>query len=290
MSFRIAIASGKGGTGKTTIATSLSAVLADAGVDVAYLDCDVEEPNGHLLLRPEVTRTVNVELPFPKVKLDACTFCGECAELCEFRALAVVQDNVLVFNELCHNCGVCCHLCPEKAIYEIAEEVGRVKVGNANGVRFVGGELNVGVARGPAVIEATKRETPEAAVVIMDAPPGTSCAAVESVKGADFVLLVSEPTPFGLHDLSLAVEMLHVLNLPCAAILNRSDVGDNRVEEYCRLHGIDILMRIPEDRKIAEAYSRGVLLPEARPEYTDGLLQLFRTIESRVKHAKSGCS
>jgi MinD superfamily P-loop ATPase len=290
MGFTMAVASGKGGTGKTTVATSLSAVLARTGRDVAYLDCDAEEPNGHLFLQPQLRRIIDVKLPFPKVDLTACTFCAECAQLCEFRALAVVKDGVLIFNELCHNCGVCYHLCPENAIYEVPEGVGRVVLGRSNGLQFVGGELNVGVARAPAIIEATKRQAPDADLVIVDAPPGTSCAAVEAVKGSDFVLLVTEPTPFGLNDLDLAVEMLQVLNLPCAAVLNRSDVGDNEVEEYCRSHAIDILMRIPEDREIAEAYSCGVMLPAEKPEYAENLIELFRKVEDRVNHAESGRS
>jgi MinD superfamily P-loop ATPase len=290
MGFTIAVASGKGGTGKTTVATSLSAVLAKTGRDVAYVDCDVEEPNGHLFLRPQLRHTIEVKLPFPKVNFAACTFCAECAQLCEFRALAVVKDSVLVFNELCHNCGVCYHLCPENAIYEVPEGVGRVILGRSNGLKFAGGELNVGVARAPAIIEATKKQAPEAEYVIMDAPPGTSCAAVEAVKGADFVLLVTEPTPFGLNDLNLAVEMLQALNISCAAVLNRSDVGDNGVEEYCRAHGIDILMRIPENREIAEAYSSGVMLLAERAEYAENLIELFKKIENRVNHAEFGRS
>lgn len=290
MVMKIAVASGKGGTGKTTIATNLSVALAESGRDVLYLDCDVEEPNGHLFLRPTIDCVVDVELPFPKINLSTCTFCGECAEICEFRALAVVEDRVLVFPELCHSCGACCYLCPEKAIFEIPEAVGRVRIGSSNGVKFAGGELNVGVARAPSVTEAAKRLAPAAEISIVDAPPGTSCPAVEAVRGSDYVLLVTEPTPFGLSDLKLAVEMVRNLGTDFGVVINRAGIGDNKVMDYCRSEYVTDRWVIPEDRRVAEVYSRGnMLLPEI-PGFAAGLLRMFATIEERVKNAGRRCS
>lgn len=284
---KIAIASGKGGTGKTTIATGLAAALGASGHDVLYLDCDVEEPNGDLFLRPNITQVVDVELPFPKIDLDRCTFCGECARLCEFRALAVLEDNVLLFPELCHSCGACHHLCPEKAISEELKKIGEISIGSGSKVKFAGGRLSIGVARAPAVTEALRLKAPEAAVTFLDAPPGTSCGVVAVVKDCDFVLLVTEPTPFGLNDLKLTVEMLRQLELPCAVILNRADVGDEQVEKYCRDENLEILLRIPEDRSIAEAYSEGELLLLERPEYAAALVELYEQVLKRVGDARA---
>jgi MinD superfamily P-loop ATPase len=290
MGIKVAIASGKGGTGKTTLAASLSVVLAKAGREVVYLDCDVEEPNGHLFLRPKVTCVIDVRLPFPEVDPSVCTLCGICADLCEFRAIAITKERVLFFNDLCHNCGLCYYLCPVRAINEVQESVGKVIVGIGNGVGYVGGELKIGVARAPAIIEATRRQAPAAEITILDAPPGTSCPAVHSVKNTDFVILVTEPTPFGFNDLLLAIDMLRVLDLPFAVVLNRADIGYNRVVEYCRSEGIDILMDIPDDREIAEAYSRGRLLLAERPDHAKRLQELFGQIENRVKNAGCSCT
>lgn len=285
MGIALAVASGKGGTGKTTIATNLSVALSESGRDVLYLDCDVEEPNGHIFLRPDIDRVIDVDLPFPKVDLTACTFCGECADICEFQALAVVEDRVLVFPELCHSCGACYHLCPEKAISEKPETIGRVSIGNSNGVKFAGGELNVGAMRAPSVTEATKRLAAPAEVTIVDAPPGTSCATVEAVKGSDYVLLVTEPTPFGLNDLKLAVEMVRILGIKFGVVINRAGIGNEEVMNYCRSEYVTDVWLIPEDRHIAELYSGGSLLLPEIPGFATGLVRMFSTVEERVKNA-----
>ncbi|MFH2054779.1 MAG: ATP-binding protein [bacterium] len=285
MTIRLAIASGKGGTGKTTVATNLSVALADSGRDVTYVDCDVEEPNGHLFLNPNIERTIEVEVLFPRIDLTRCTFCGECAKICESHALAVVSDNVLVFPELCSSCGACYHLCPEKAIVEVPKKVGTVSLGSSNGVKFAGGELDLGVARVPAVTRASKARAPAAEITIIDAPPGTSCAAVEAISDSDYVLLVTEPTPFGLNDLKLAVEMVRAMGIAFGVVINRADVGDSQVLDYCHSESVTDLWIIPEDRRIAELYSKGELLLSEIEGLEATLIGLFKSVEGRIGNA-----
>lgn len=263
---KICIASGKGGTGKTTIATNLAASSQEP---VLLLDCDVEEPNAHLFLRPKINRTTAVYKPIPQVDFDKCTFCGKCAEICEYNAIAVLKDKVLIFSELCHGCGGCTLLCPEGAISEVGQAVGVVEEGETGHVAFAHGKLNIGDAMAVPVINAVKETIGEHALTLLDAPPGTSCPVVTAMTGCDYCILVTEPTPFGLHDLKLAVGVARVLNIPRGVIINRADLGDDSVEAYCREEDIPILMRIPMDRKIAEAYSRGKLLIELLPEYQE---------------------
>ncbi len=279
---RIAIASGKGGTGKTTLATSLASVLSRAGKDVVYLDCDVEEPNGRILLRPNIDTVSDMCVPVPEVVESRCTHCGDCAESCEFNALTVLPDKVLVFRELCHSCGACSLVCPEKAIEEVPHPIGEISTGRGFGARFVEGRLNIGEPQSPPLIKAVKQKSSTAEVVIIDAPPGTSCPVIESISGAQFVVLVTEPTPFGLHDLKLAVSMLRQLMIPCGVVINRDEGDSGLIIDFCASEGVEILTRIPFDRKIAEAYSRGELLSESCPEYARRLLMLFDTIVGQV--------
>jgi len=273
----VSVASGKGGTGKTLVATSLVLSLSDAGrgETVQFLDCDVEEPNGHLFLKPALTSSESVRIPVPLVDDAKCTYCGRCSEVCAFNAIAVIREKVLVFPELCHGCGACTYFCPESAISETGKEAGVVEAGRAGPVLFVHGKLSIGEAMAPAVIREVKRRVDPRCTVIIDVPPGTSCPVVESVKGSDFCLLVTEPTPFGLNDLVLAVEVAGKLGIPCGVVLNRAGVGDGAVEEFCRREDVPLLLTIPLDVRIAGDYARGVPLVEGMPEWRERFVQLF---------------
>jgi MinD superfamily P-loop ATPase len=275
----ISIASGKGGTGKTTVATNLAVSL---GKGVQLLDCDVEEPNAHLFIKPDLERTISVGMPVPEVDEQKCTHCGKCAELCQYKAIVVIGEMVLPFHELCHGCGGCMVVCPEKAITEGTRELGTIETGHRNGLEFVHGRLRVGEAMSPPLIREVRFYAEPDKVTIIDAPPGTSCPVIASIKGADFVLLVTEPTPFGLHDLKLAVGAVRMLGVPCGLIINRSDMGDDRVREYATQEGLPILMEIPFDRSIAEAYSRGQMLVDVMPEWKGRFIELFTRIRELV--------
>ncbi len=277
----ISIASGKGGTGKTLVATSLSLSLKHRE-RVQLLDCDVEEPNAHLFLKSVIGHREAVCIQIPKVDEKKCTYCGKCAEVCAYNAIAVLPQRVLVFAELCHGCGACSYLCPEKAIAEEPRETGVVESGRADGVDFVHGKLSIGEPMPSPVIRRVKELAEADGVVIIDVPPGTSCPVVESIKDSDFCLLVTEPTPFGLSDLVLAVETVRELDIPLAVVLNRAGVGDNKVEEYCRQENIPILLTIPLDREIARLYSRGVTLAEGMPEWKGHFIGLFDKIREMV--------
>jgi len=279
---KIAIASGKGGTGKTTIATNLAVSLSQAGRIVQYLDCDVEEPNGHIFLKPHIDCVEEVTVGVPQVDESKCTGCGRCGQLCQYSAIICIQNHVLTFEQLCHSCGGCMAVCPAMAIKEKQRRIGVAEYGSADGVAFGHGKLDIGAIQTPALIRHVKRHAKDDAIVIADAPPGTSCPVIEAVKDADFVLLVTEPTPFGLNDLELAVGMVRALKLPFAVIINRCDMGDDGVEQYCRREGIDIVMRIPNDRKIAEAYSRGTMLVDVKAEYTAEFRRLYERISERI--------
>jgi MinD superfamily P-loop ATPase len=274
----IAVASGKGGTGKTLVATSLALSLSSEH-EVTFLDCDVEEPNGHVFLKPALTGREAVNIPVPKVDEDRCTYCGKCAQVCAYNAIAVLGNHVLTFPQLCHGCGACSYLCPEGAISEGPRETGVVEWGQANGVAFVHGILNIGEAMAPPVIRKVKEYSRDSEVVIRDVPPGTSCPVVEAIKGSDFCLLVTEPTPFGLSDLALAVDTVRELGIPCGVVLNRAGLGDNKTEEYCREQKIPVLLTIPLDTEIARLYARGMALVDGMPWW----LGRFRELFSRIK-------
>ena len=287
----IAIASGKGGTGKTTVATSLAlSIAADESANPRkplFLDCDVEEPNAALFLKPTLTSREEVGIPIPQVDLDKCTYCGRCAEVCVWHAIAVVGEKMLIFPELCHGCGSCTLNCPEEAIYEVLNVMGTLESGPAGPIDFAQGTMDVGQAMSVPIISQLKRKHLAAGngdrVVILDAQPGTSCPVVETMRDADFVLMVTEPTPFGLHDLRLAVQVARgELGLPVGVVVNRDGIGDAGVDEYCTAEEIPVLMRIPLDRRIAEAISEGQALVEALPEYRAAFWELYRQIARLV--------
>lgn len=292
---RIAVASGKGGTGKTTVAVSLLLTLAalpdaDRPSKLQLLDCDVEEPNAAIFLKPVVEGQEEAGIMLPEVDTDLCTHCGRCAEVCAFHAIAVFGEKVLVFPQLCHGCGSCAYNCPSGAIKEIANPTGTISWGTVPGtrdVRFGQGEMNVGEAMANPIIRRLKQamfKDADDGVTILDAPPGNACPVVETLRDADFAILVTEPTPFGLHDLRGAVQVARgELGLPVGVVINRTGVGDDGVLRFCEEEGVPVLLTIPLDRRIAEAYADGAALVEAVPEYREGLVALYRQILALVE-------
>jgi len=277
----IAVASGKGGTGKTTVATNLAYLASRNGGTVAYLDCDVEDPNGHIFLRPTITERKAIGNLIPRVDDEKCTSCGECGRICQYSAIVCLGEKVLVFPELCHGCGGCTLVCPADAITEVVRETGILEAGTSGPIRFVRGLLNIGEAMSPPLIRAVKAATPPVDTVIIDVPPGTSCPVVESVRGSDYVILVAEPTPFGLNDLKLAAEMVRTLKLSFGVVINRADLGDGALLSYCREKRIDVLEEIPDDRRIAEAYSRGEIISQALPSLQATFLSILTKVERK---------
>ncbi len=276
---RIAVASGKGGTGKTLVAINLAlSVNADQ-----VLDCDVEEPNDYIFLDPVVTTSEPVEVLIPEIDEDKCTYCRKCAELCQFNALFVAGETAMVFPELCHSCGGCKLVCPEGAIKEVSRSIGEIYVGNVDEIELVYGKLNIGEALAVPIISAVKEKAQNDKLVILDSPPGSACPVVESVMGADFCIMVTEPTPFGLHDLEVAAEVVKQLGVPLGIVVNFAGIGDRGVYEYCEKMELPILMEIPFDRKIAELYSRGIPFVKEMPEWIEKFRELYETIKERTQ-------
>ena len=281
----ISIASGKGGTGKTTVAVSLALSLERC----QFLDCDVEEPNAALFLKPSITGKTSVGVLEPWIDETKCSHCGECAGICAYHAIAAFEKSVLLFPQLCHGCGGCMLVCPEKAITEGRRNIGVIEEGTNDSIFFVQGILNCGEHMATPVIKDMKRLIRKDMHVIIDSPPGTSCPVIESVKGSDFVVLVTEPTPFGLNDLTLAVDVVRELNIPFGVVINCDGIGDDRVREYCLMENIPLLLSIPWSRKIAEAYSRGIPAVEAFPDLKKKFRSLFDEIGQTIE-SKSVCN
>lgn len=285
---KLAIASGKGGTGKTTVACNLAYVLAKAGTAVEYLDCDVEEPNGHLFLNPVIENTRTVGIPVPEVDAEKCSGCGLCGEICQFSAIVCVRSKVLTFPELCHGCDGCFRVCPEEAIVMKEREIGVVEKGTSGAIRFVHGKLRVGEAMSPPLIRAVKDEMDDSRVTILDVPPGTSCPVITAVTDSDLVLLVTEPTPFGLNDLELALDMVREIGIPHGVVVNRHEDDNTSGREFCAARDVAILAEIPDDRCVAEAYSRGELAADVLDGYAERFSALWDTIREITRNNSKG--
>lgn len=274
----ISIASGKGGTGKTTVATNLAFSIKEK---VRLLDCDVEAPNSHLFLNPEIDETREVFSNIPQVNEELCTYCKKCMDICRFNAIAVMgKKKVMTFPDLCHDCGGCVAVCPENAITEVPKVLGSIELGHTGDINFAHGRLAIGQAMAPPIIKKIRQLPGEEAVTIIDAPPGTSCPVIAAMNGADFALLVTEPTPFGLHDLSLAVDAVRVLGLQCGIVINRSTLGNDCIHKYAQKENVPILMEIPFDKEIARSYSKGEMIVHAFPEYKSKFQDLFEQIKT----------
>jgi len=274
----IAIASGKGGTGKTTVAVNLAISLAEHE-PVQLVDCDVEEPNDHIFLHFRADQVRSVAKLLPRVDENLCTHCGKCAEACEFKAIAIIGNKILVYNDLCHGCGLCTMVCPTGAITETPHELGVIELGEADGFQFARGVLNIGEAMATPIIHELKDELDPNHLAILDAPPGTGCPTIAAIHGADIALLVTESTPFGLHDLRAAVGVARSLSVPVAVIINRYGIGDNRVESYCAAEGIPIVLKIPFSREIASLYSRGIPFVKELTEWRDRFIVLHEALK-----------
>lgn len=279
---QIAVASGKGGTGKTTVAANLAVTAAAAQIPVQLLDCDVEAPNAHLFLDPLVNRKEFVRVPVPEVDGKLCDACGECGRICRFSAIVSLKTQPLLFPELCHGCGGCMRVCPTGAIREGSREVGTMESGFAGAVHFTGGKLRIGEAMSPPLIRAVRARARSEGLVIVDAPPGTTCPMIEAVRHVDYVLLVTEPTPFGLSDLNLAVETMGALDLPFGVVVNRAAAGRNSIREYCENRGLDLLAEIPDDLRVAKAYSRGEIAVETVPGLDEVFSRLLAEVETKA--------
>ncbi|MCW7753192.1 ATP-binding protein [Desulfobotulus sp. H1] len=283
----LAIASGKGGTGKTTLAVNLA---ASAPCPVTLLDCDVEEPNAHLFTRPENVLRTPKGVFVPRIDTDRCTLCGKCESVCRFSALVIIGRKLMTYPEMCHACRGCLRICPENAIAEGERILGDVLSGNFGPHRLIWGEMRVGEAMSPPLIEAVRHMAPSGMPVILDAPPGTSCPMIAAIRDCDFVLLVTEPTPFGLHDLALAAETARHLGIPCAIVVNRAEEGNTLIQDYARRENLAIFMEIPFRRSYAEAYARGDILIDRDPELKKAFVRLWETIQRQTGIEKKRAS
>ncbi len=279
---KIAIASGKGGTGKSTLAVNLAYLLSKMNKNVCLLDCDVEEPNCHIFLKPEIKSTQKIFLPVPEADNEKCTGCGKCTEICQFNSLALIKNSIMVFPELCHNCGGCWRICSEKALVKAQKEIGEVQEAKSGNLHFIHGKTKIAEPMSPPLINAVKEKGNSADVEIIDCPPGTSCPMIAAIEGADYVILVTEPTPFGLYDLKLAVDVVKKLKFNAGIVINKSSYNDHLIEDFAAKKNMEILAKIPDDKKIAEYYSTGGIIIEKIPEYKE----IFENLNERISNNK----
>ena len=275
----ISIASGKGGTGKTTVAVNLALSIRDA----QYLDCDVEEPNANIFLKTSIRESEDVTVEMPEIDYKRCDFCGKCADFCVYNALAVVPSKVLVFPELCHSCGGCKLVCPKDAIKWKRRPIGKIEHGSSENIDFYQGILNIGESSATPLIKSLKKKIDKGKTVIIDSPPGVACPVIEAVQGSDYCILVTEPTPFGLHDLKLAVETVKHLKIPFGVVINQDGIGDDRVEYFCRDNKIPILMKIPHDEEISRLYSMGIPFVEELTDWHGRFKELLVHVKEQLE-------
>lgn len=277
---KIAVASGKGGTGKTTVATSLAISLSNDR-DIQFLDCDVEAPNAHLFLKPVLDQQKPAVIRIPKIDQNRCTLCGKCVEVCEFNALVKVGKTIMVFPQLCHGCGSCTWNCPEHAISEVPNPIGVIEWGQRDSnMEFAHGVLTLSEPMSTPIIRQLKKleGIDRLDIMILDAPPGASCSVVETLRGVDFALLVTEPTPFGLHDLKQMLGIVEEMKIPCGVVINRDGIGNNEVFDYLSEHQIPVLMRIPFEKEIAQGTAAGKPLVDIYPEFFEKFNDLYQQI------------
>lgn len=277
----VTIASGKGGTGKTTVAVNLAVTAAAAGLPVTLLDCDAEDPDCHIFLRPEGLTLEPFAVEVPAFARDLCDFCGRCGEVCRFNAVAALKDDVLIFPEVCHGCGGCWEICPRGALKPAPRVVGEIRRGSARGVAFVEGRLTVGERTPVPIIREVKRRAAKDGLTIADAPPGTACPMVAAARGSDVVLLVTEPTPFGLYDLKLAAAVARELGLSRAVFVNRAGEGEEELRAYCAAEGLEIWGTLPDDRRAAEVYAGAGLIVDELPRYRRVFEDLLARLDGR---------
>jgi MinD superfamily P-loop ATPase len=275
----VTVASGKGGTGKTSVAVNMALSVGN----IQLLDCDVEEPNAHIFLNPKISQTKPVTVSVPVVNEKICNRCRKCSDFCQYNALFVGSREVMVFPDLCHSCGGCMLVCPSEAISEEPHRIGTLKHGFAGNVELVYGELDVQKPMAVPIIAEVKRQIRMDKSVILDSPPGTSCPVIQTVQGSDFCVLVTEPTPFGLHDLKIIVQVLEAMKIPCGVVINRAGVGDKKVYEFCREKNIPVLLEIPYDKRIAELYSQGIPFSQEMSEWKQKFQNLFETVKELSK-------
>jgi len=279
---KIAIASGKGGTGKTTLATNLAFMLSQ-NCSVILADLDVEEPNSGFFIKGTKIQKQKVFRMVPDWDKEKCVLCGNCQRVCKFNAVIKLGEEVLVFNQLCHGCYACSELCPQNALPMKSYEVGKITEFEQHNLHFVEGKLNVGEEQAVPVIKETinfvMNKFSSDILRIFDAPPGTSCPVIEATKDADYIILITEPTPFGLHDLKLAVEVMRELKKDFGVVINRYGIGNNDVIDYCTNERIPLLGKIPNMKKAAEAYAKGELLCESIPEIKVAMQNIIKNLK-----------